>query len=150
MKIKKNGVEYISSVDYVCYNIYELTRAAMRDVGRFLANRMNAAARLLPGSKQDKDVRKYTAQFRYKVPFNPGGLPFVEVGVQDNKRSWYTEEHELGSSRQPKRGIMKATAQANLATIIEIESKYLSSLENEAKALRLISEEEYKGGGEDD
>ena len=88
VKIKKKGVEYTSSVDYVCYNIYELTRAAMRDVGRFLANRMNAAARLLPGSKQDKDVRKYTAQFRYKVPFNPDGLPFVEVGVQDNKRSW--------------------------------------------------------------
>ena len=44
---------------------------------------------------------------------------------------------------------MKDTAQANLATIIEIESKYLSALEDEAEVLRLISDEEYSGGGDD-
>ena len=148
VKIKKNGVEYTSSVDFVCYNIFELTRAAMRDVGRFLTSRMNAAARKLPGSQQDKDVRKYTAQFRYKVPFNPNGLPNVEVGVQDNKSSWYTEEHEVGSSRQPRRGIMRDTAHANVATIVEIESQYLSALSDEAAALRLIDEGEYSGGGD--
>ena len=148
VKIKKGGVEYTSNVDFVRYNIFELTRAAMRDVGRFLTNRMNAAARKLPGSQRDRDVKKYTAQFRYKVPYNPNGLPFVEVGVQDNKSSWYTEEHELGSSRQPRRGIMRDTAHVNLASIIEIESKYLSALEDEAAALRLISEKEYSGGGE--
>ena len=92
VKIKKNGVEYTSSVDYVCYNIFELSRAAMRDVGRFLTNRMNAAARSLPGSKQARYVKKYTAQFRYKVPFNPNGLPYLDVGTFDNKRTWYTEE----------------------------------------------------------
>ncbi len=149
VKIKKNGVEYTSSVDYACYNIFELSRAAMRDVGRFLTNRMNAAARKLPGSKQDKEVKKYTAQFRYKVPYNPNGLPSLEVGVQDNKSSWYTADYELGSSRSPRRGIMKDTATANVAQIVEIESKYLSALEDEAKALSLIEEGEHSGGGDE-
>lgn len=152
VKIKRNGVEYTSNVDYALYNIFELTRAAMRDVGRFLTSRMNAEARKLPGSQQDKDVKKYTAQFRYKVPFNPDDLPFVEVGVQDNKSSWYTDEHELGSSKQPRRGIMNDTAHANVAQIIEIESQYLSALEDEAEALRLIeegAETEYSGGGDE-
>ncbi len=149
VKIKKKGVTYTSSVDFACYNIFELSRAAMRDVGRFLTNRMNAASRKLPGSQQDKDVKKYTAQFRYKVPFNPNGLPYVEVGVQDNKSSWYTEEHELGSSKQPRRGIMRDTAYANLPQIIEIESQYLSALADEAKALSLIDEGEHSGGGDE-
>lgn len=149
VRFKKNGIEYTSSVDFALYNIFELSRAAMRDVGRFLTSRMNAAARKLPGSKQDKDVKKYTAQFRYKVPYNPDGLPYLEVGVQDNKSSWYTEEHELGSSRQPRRGIMHDTAHAHVAEIVEIESKYLSALEDEAKALSLIDESEYSGGGDE-
>ena len=147
VKIKKGGVEYTSNVDFVCYNIFELSRAAMRDVGKYLASLMRSKARKLPGSKKDKFVRYRTAGIIYKVPYDPNGLPHVEIGTKED--SWYTEEHERGSSAQPRRGIMKDTAYANLAQIIEIESKYLSALEDEAEALRLISEEEYSGGGDD-
>lgn len=147
VKIKKGGVEYTSRVDFACYNIFELSRAAMRDVGRFLANRMRAKARALPGSKQDRFVRYRTGGIIFKVPFDPNGLPHVEVGTKED--SWYTEEHELGSSGQPRRAIMKTTAYENLAKIIEIESQYLSAMEDEARALRLISEKEYSGRGED-
>lgn len=147
MKIKKGNVEYTSSVDFVCYNIYELSRAAMRDVGRFLATQMRRKARDLPGSKKDRFVRYKTAGFIFKVPYNPGGLPFAEIGVKPD--SWYTEEHEEGSSKQPRRGILYDTAYANIAKIIEIESKYLSALEDEAKAQALIGGGEYSGEGAD-
>ena len=45
--------------------------------------------------------------------------------------------------------ILRNAAHDNIAQIIEIESKYLSALEDEARALSMISEEEYSGGGDD-
>lgn len=147
VKIKKGNVEYTSNVDFACYNIFELSRAAMRDVGRYLATKMRAAARKLPGSREDRFVRYKTAGIIFKVPYDPNGLPHVEVGTTEE--SWYTEEHERGSSKQPRRGILHDTAHMNVATIIEIESKYLSALEDEARALGLINEREYSGKGED-
>lgn len=143
IKIKKGNVTYESKVDFACYNIFELSRAAMRDVGRYLATTMRTSARKLPGSRKDRFVRYKTAAFIFKVPYNPNGLPHVEVGVPNG--SWYTEEHERGSSKQPRRGILRDTAYSNIHKIIEIESKYLSALENEARALALINEGEYSG-----
>ena len=147
VKIKKGNVEYTSNVDFVSYNIFELSRAAMRDVGKFLATTMRSKARKLPGSVRDKFVRYKTGGIIFKVPFDPNGLPHVEVGTTED--SWYTEEHENGSSGQPRRGIIKDTAYMNLAKIVEIESKYLSAMEDDAKALSLINEKEYSGGGDD-
>jgi hypothetical protein len=37
IKLDKNGIKYTSSVDTCSYYIHELTRAALRDVGKFLA-----------------------------------------------------------------------------------------------------------------
>lgn len=147
VKIKKGNVIYESKVDFACYNIFELTRAAMRDVGKFLAGQMRASARKLPGSQQDRFVRYKTAGIIFKVPFNRDGLPHVEIGTTAD--SWYTEDHELGTSGQPRRGILKDTAYKNLAKIIEIESKYLSALEDEAKTLSLTGGGEYTGGPDD-
>ena len=48
-----------------------------------------------------------------------------------------------------KHGILTGTVQDNIPMIVKIESKYLSALEDEAAALALISDEEYKGGGDD-
>lgn len=148
MKIKKGNVTYESRVDFASYNIYELSRAAMRDVGRYLATLMRAKARKLPGSQQDRFVRYKTGGIIFKVPYDPGGLPHAEIGT--TAESWYTEAHERGTSGQPRRGILHDTAYQNVAKIIEIESQYLSALEDEAKALRLINEREYSGEGEGD
>ena len=63
--------------------------------------------------------------------------------------TWYGVDQELGTSGQPKRGILRNAAHDNIAKIIEIESKYLSALEDEARALSLIEEGEMSGGGED-
>lgn len=147
MKISKGNVTYESKVDFACYNIYELSRAAMRDVGRYLATQMRSAVRKLPGSRKERFVRYKTAGIIFKVPWSNSGLPHVEIGPKED--SWYTEEHERGSSKQPRRGIMHDTAYMNIAKIIEIESQYLSALNDEAPALSLISEGEYSGEGVD-
>lgn len=147
VRFKKGGVEYTSRVDFACYTIVELSRAAMRDVGKFIARKANEAAMKLPGLKKSRRVRGRTSTFLYNVPWAKTGLPHLEVGVTHD--TWYGEDQELGTSSQPKRQILRNAANDNIAQIIEIESQYLSALEDEAKALSLISEEEYTGGGED-
>ena len=147
VKINKNGVQYTSSVDRASYTILELTRAALRDVGRFIVRTANSKAMKLQGLKKSRRVRGRTSTFLYSVPWAKTGLPHLEVGVTDD--TWYGVEQELGTSKQPKRQILRNSAHDNIAQIIEIESQYLSALENEAKALRLVSEEEYRGGDEE-
>ena len=147
VRFSKNGVTYTSSVDRASYTILELTRAALRDVGKYIARTANSKGSKLMGLKKSRRVRGRTSTFLYNVPWAKTGLPHLEVGVTHN--TWYGVEQELGTSKQPKRQLLRNSVYENIAQIIEIESKYLSSLEDEAKALRLISEEEYKGGGED-
>ena len=148
VRFSKNGVTYTSSVDRASYTIVELTRAALRDVGKYLARTANSKAMKLKGLKKSRRVRGRTSTFLYNVPWAKSGLPRLEVGITDD--TWYGVEQELGTSKQPKRQILRNSANDNIAQIIEIESQYLSALESEAKALMLISEEEYNGGGGDD
>ncbi len=147
VRFRKNGIEYTSNVDFASYTIVELSRAAMRDVGKFLARTANSEAMKLPGLKKSRRVRGRTSTFLYNVPWAKKGLPHLEVGVTHD--TWYGAAQELGNSGQPKRQILKKAAQDNIAKIIEIESKYLSALEDEARALSLIDEGEYSGGGDD-
>lgn len=154
VRYKKGKVEYTSSVDRASYTIVELSRAALRDAGVYItrqANNKAAKFRGMAGTKKfrglHKRIKGKTSTFRWNVPWAKTGLPHLEVGITDD--AWYGVEQELGSSLMPKHGILTKSTRENIAQIIEIESQYLSALEDEAKALRLISEEEYTGGGED-
>lgn len=147
VKFKGTNVEYTSNVDFAAYSIVELTRAAMRDVGKFIARSANAQAAKLPGLKKSRRVRGKSSTFLYKVPWAKSGLPHLEVGV--THATWYGVEQEMGSSKMPKHGILRNAAHSNIAKIVEIESKYLSAMESEARILALISDEEYKGGADD-
>lgn len=145
VKFKKNGIVYISSVDRAQYTIRELTRAALRDVGKFVARTCNSAAMKLPGLKKSRRVRGKTSAFQYWARAKSCDL---QVGIKHG--TWYGEQQELGTRNQPKRGILRSSVYNNIPTIIEIESKYLSALEDESAALRLIeSEKDYKGGADE-
>ena len=144
IRISKKGIQYTSEVDKASYTILELTRAAMRDAGKFIVRTANSEAQKLKGLKGHRRVMGTKSTFLYNVPWAKKGLPHLEVGVTDD--TWYGVDQELGTSKQPRRQILRNSAHDNIATIVEIESKYLSALEDEAEALRLISEEEYKGG----
>lgn len=144
IRINKNGVEYISNVDFAEYTIQELTRAALRDVGKFLCRRANEAAQKLPGMKRNKRVRGKTSTFQYWARKNECDLQF---GCKHG--TWYGEQQELGTKNQPRRAIMTTVTQNNIAEIIKIESQYLSALEDEAIALSKINEADYKGGADE-
>lgn len=146
VKFKKGTVEYTSSVDFAKYAIQELTRAALRDVGRFVSRSSNSAAMKLHGLKKSRRVRGKTSAFQFWVRKQETDL---QVGIKHG--TWYGVAQELGDSKMQKLGILRNTTYDNIPTIVEIESKYLSALESEAAALAMIgSEGDYQGGGEDD
>lgn len=134
-KIKKDGIEFISSVDRVNYTILELIRAAQRDTAKLLRKRMIEKLKKLPGMKRSKRVYKST---QFWVRKREGDL---QIGFKHN--AWYGALQELGSKNQPKRDILRSTVMENIDQIRAIQGQYLSAVENENKALSLISEEDY-------
>lgn len=146
IRFDKNGVKFISNVDRAQYTIQELTRAAMRDVGKLVCRYVNQLAMQLPGLKKSRRVRGGTSAFQYWARKQECDL---QVGIKHN--TWYGVEQELGSSKMKKHGFLRNTVYDHIPEIVEIESKYLSAMESEAEALKLIeSENDYEGGADDD
>lgn len=141
-KIKKGNVEFISNVDRVNYSLRELTRAALRDVGKFICNKFRSEYYGLFKRKKGR-VGKYT---QYWVR-SKQKTPDLQVGIKPN--AFYGGFQELGSSKTKRLGLLKKTVLENIPKIIEIESKYLSALEDEARTLALINEDDYDEGGAD-
>lgn len=132
VKIKKDGVEFTSNVDRVNYTLRELTRAALRDVGRYVCNRARKQIKRRTGRVAKNTqywVRKKDADLQ--VGFKPGGF--------------YGGFQELGTEKQPKIGALYNAVKDNIKTIRDIEGVYLSAIEDEQRALSLIDEGEYSG-----
>lgn len=132
VKIKKDGVEFVSNVDRVNYTIRELTRAALRDVGKLVCKRTRQKIKRRTG-RLSKNIQYWVRKKEgdLLVGFKPGGF--------------YGGFQELGTEKQPKVGALSNAVKENINTIRDIEGKYLSAIEDEQKALRLIEEEEYTG-----
>lgn len=141
-RVTKDGVEFTSSVDKVNYTMNELIRAALRDVGKYLVIEINKKAQKLPGMSKSKRVRGTRKAFQFWVR-SKQPQPNLQVGVKHD--TWYGAAQELGDSKMPRKAFMRETAEHNIATIVQIESQYLSYLEDEAKALAEIDEKEYTG-----
>lgn len=142
VKVKKSGVEYTSNVDACEYYIHELTRAALRDVGKFVK---------VEFKKQFYSVfKKHSGDAGKAVSYvvissKSTTAPRVEIGLKQGKiDGFYAYFQEFGTSKTPKLGLFTKTVEENIAKIIEIESKYLSGLEDEATALAQIDEKDYK------
>ncbi len=147
VKIKKNGVEFVSSVDKANYYIFELARAALKDAGKYVCKRFRV---------------NYYNVFKRKTG-NAGNAanclaicnkdtiyPRVQIGLRRGKdRGFYAYFQEFGTKTLPKRGILSKTVEENIDEIREIESKYLSAIEDEQKAKSLIDESEYEGGADE-
>lgn len=148
----KGNVTIVSSVDRCAYTLRELTIAALRDVGKYVCITCNRSAqKLYHGSMQhSKRVRGLKKTFQYWVRKKECDL---QVGIAHD--SWYGIQQELGTSGNRNRGpssmkrhgILTNSVHDNIPEIIKIESQYLSALEDEARALALISGREQ--GGED-
>ena len=141
VKVKKNGVEYTSNVDAAQYYIYELSRAALRDVGKFVKSKWRG---IYYGhfARHTGDAGKAVNYNVISGKFTTA--PRVQVGLKSGKvDGFYAYFQDFGTSKTPRLGLLSSVVEDNVAQIVEIESKYLSGLEDEAAALALISEEEY-------
>ena len=149
MKFKKDGVEFTSSVDRCNYTIRELTRAALRDVGRYVVRQCTRKARRLEGLGRTRYIQK---RFQFWVRKQEGDLLVGIHNVMKNKNpgeTWYGMDQELGLNGQPKRAFLQTSVDENIRTIRDIEAQYLSAIEDEQQALALIDEEETFGDGDE-
>lgn len=139
VKYEKGGITYTSNVDAAQYYIYELSRAALRDVGKFVKKKWKEEFYSHFGKQSGKAGRAIS----YKVISGKyTQYPRVQIGLKNKKEAaFYSMFQEFGSSKTPRLGILSDTVEGNIATIVEIESKYLSGLESEAEALSLIESE---------
>lgn len=147
VKITKQGVQYTSSCDKAQYYIYELSRAAMRDVGRFIAKKMSKAyyEAFRKKSGEAGKATKYRVIAGKKTQY-----PRVQIGLKSSQtKGFYSYFQEFGSSKTKKLGLLSGAVESSIPEIIRIESQYLSGLGSEAQALAQISEQEYEGGAYD-
>src|SRR5690606_3069655 len=136
-KIKRDGVEFISSVDRAQYTITELSRAALKDTARFLRRRMIDKLKRLRGMRRARRPYRST---QYWVRRRETDLL---IGIKHD--TWYGVDQELGTRNQPKRSIVRDTTFENIDTIRLIQGQYLSAIEDENRALGLIDEAEEVG-----
>lgn len=142
-KINKDGIEFISNVDRCSYTIKELCRAALRDVGKYVCKRFRDSY-YQAFKKRKYRVGKAT---QYWVKHKYEQYPELQVGLKPN--GFYGGFQELGTSKTVRLGLLTNAVQDNIDQIIIIESKYLSSLENEAAALAMIETGDYEGGADE-
>ena len=135
-KVTKDGIKYTSSVDRVKYTLVELQRAALRDTAKLLRKRMIAKLKKLPGLKKAK--RPYSST-QYWVRKKETDL---QIGFKHD--TWYGVLQELGTKNQPKRDILRGTTLESIDDIMKVQGAYLSAINEENRALGLISEQEYK------
>jgi len=141
-KVKKDGVEFISSVDRIQYTIEELSRAALRDVAKLVRKRMVQKLKKLPGMKRSKRIYNSTQYWVRKRETD------LQIGFKHD--TWYGVHQELGDRNQPARHILRGTVMENIDEIRKIEGQYLSAIEDENKALALIDEKEYVPEGDEE
>lgn len=136
-KYKKGNFTYENNVDKVNYTLNELTRAALRDVGKYICNKAREKIKKLHGGGLRRSKRPFkSTQFWVRRKETD-----LQVGFKHD--TWYGAAQELGDKGQPKRSILLETVQEEIDKIQEIEGHFLSAIEDEIKAKQLINEDEY-------
>lgn len=140
-KIDKNGVHFTESVDRANYLITELTRAAMKDVARYVLRFVRANVRAI--NSQTKKMRYAGMRYQYWVRKKECDLQLgIENTAKGAESAWWADQAELGTGNQPKRGFLRSAVYDNIDTIRQIEAQYLSAIEDEMKAVSMVDEEE--------
>lgn len=151
--IVKNGkaeVQYTSNLDATQYYIFELCRAALRDVSKFVT-KLFKTNYYQHFTKQTGEAGKAV---KYKVFSSQNTKkPHVQIGIKTGKvPGFYALFQEFGTStgNVPKLGLLTHAVQDNVAKIVEIESQYLSGLSGEAEQLiAMIDEHDMEGDADD-
>ena len=131
VKFSKNGVEYLSNCDRLQYTISELTRAALRDTGKYICRETR--------KKIKRRTGRLAKNTQYWVRSRSGDL---QVGFKPG--GFYGLYQEIGTEKQRKIAALADSTQQNTATIQKIQQQYLSAVGKET-AESMINEGEYQG-----
>lgn len=146
-------VEYTESFDKASYMMFELSRAALRDVGKYVKKVFNTSFyqhfKKRSGNSTKVTKVKVWSNAKTKYPRLEIGLPYATSKTKTY--AYWAYYQEFGSSQVPRYGLLTHAVKDNIAEIVKIESKYLSYLEGEAERLEsLIDEKEYDLEGEEE
>ena len=145
VKDGKTEVKYESNFDAAEYYIFELSRAALRDVAKFVI-KLFRTEYYSHFTKRTGNAGKAT---KYKVWSSKSTkYPHVDIGLKTGAvPGFYAYFQEFGTSTGiPRLGLLTHAVEDNVAEIVKIESTYLSGLSDEAEALAAqIDESEMEG-----
>lgn len=143
VKMKKGEVTYTSSVDYAQYCIQELVRGALRDVGKVMRSKYRTY--FYQATKRHSGLAG--AALQYWVRKQEGDLQLGLWKTTRPAKGFWGGFYEIGSDspRVPKLNIMYNMVESEVQTIIDIESKYLTALNNDDPLSGMdISEDDYE------
>lgn len=145
----KTEVTYESNLDATEYYLFELTRTALKDVGKFVCKKFQEAYYQHFEKHQNRGTKgaKYNVWSKKDTKY-----PRVQIGLA-NMRGFYGFFQEFGThdGRVPRLGLLTKAVQDNVDEIVKIESQYLSGLSDEAARLaRQVNEKEYGGDADGD
>ena len=143
----KTSITYESNLDASQYYLYELCRAGLKDVGKFVCTKFKEA--YYQHFKKHKGRGGKACRFAV-ISGKKTTAPRVQVGLRAGKMDgFYAFFQELGSSQVPKLGLLTHVVQGNVAEIVKIESQYLSGLSEEANRLNAMVNENTMEGDMD-
>lgn len=131
VKFSRNGVEFLSNCDRIQYTLNELTRAALRDTGKYVCRETR--------KKIKKRTGRMAKNIQYWVRPRQGDL---QVGFKP--MGFYGLFQEIGTQKYSKIAALTESTENNIATIQKIQQQYLSAIGSES-AEGMINEEEYSG-----
>lgn len=147
VKIKKGNVEYTGKVDIAKYTLRELTRRAMLDVGRYVTYNVRKNLRsIFPFTKSHRASERYQYWVLKKENQLLLGVENLKKGA---KTAWWADQLELdsflrpgggtaqGSAKSPRRHLLETFVKSHIDKIVEIESQYLQTINNESAAVAL-------------
>lgn len=144
VKFSKNGITYTSNVDAAQYSIQELTRAALRDVGKYVCRKFKEL--YYTTFNKRTGLAGKACQYFVKSKVTPIEC---QIGIKGGRiKGFYSRFQETGTSKQQKLGLLEKAVTENVAQIREIESKYLSAITDD-EIESLINEADYEGDGEE-
>jgi len=127
-------VTFTESVDRANYFITELTRAAMKDVAKFILRIVRGNVRGI--NNQTRKMRYAAMRYQYWVRKQECDLQLgIENTAKGANTAWWADQAELGTAGQPTRGFLRAAVYDNIPMIRTIESQYLSAIESEDESL---------------
>lgn len=154
-KVSKDGrVTYTSNVDQVQYFIFELSRAALRDVGKYVKKVWKTAYyshfKRRSGHGGQAIQSQVLSGKNTKYPRVQIGLPHSHKGKEVEGFYAFFQEFGAKDGSIPRLGLLTHAAQDNVAEIVKIESQYLSGLSGEAARLEAMIDEDDMEGDADE